>query len=82
MEKPIDSHPILQIANTVDVSICRPDEIMILSILDSVCIDRGSFFEPGAITTFAFPKTEAQIHQFNFDGKSYAKRVYFKNNVG
>ena len=44
---------------------------MILSILDSVCIDRGSFFEPGAITTFAFPKTEAQIHQFNFDGKSY-----------
>ena len=31
---------------------------MILSILDSVCIDRGSFFEAGAITTFAFPQGE------------------------
>lgn len=44
---------------------------MILSILDSVCIDRGSFFEAGAITTFAFPQGEKEIHQFNFDGKSY-----------
>ena len=44
---------------------------MMLSILDSLCVDRGSFFESGVITTFAFPKTESQIHQFDFDGKSY-----------
>ena len=44
---------------------------MMLSILDSLCVDRGSFFEAGAITTFAYPKSESEIHQFNFDGKSY-----------
>ena len=44
---------------------------MILSVLDSVCVDRGSFFEAGAITTFAFPKEEKEIHQFDFDGKTY-----------
>ena len=44
---------------------------MILSLLDSVCVDRGSFFEAGAITTFAFPKEEKEFHQFDFDGKTY-----------
>lgn len=32
MDKSVDEHPILQIAHTVDVSICRPDEIMVLSV--------------------------------------------------
>lgn len=27
----------------------------LLSIVDSVCIDRGSFYEPGPVTSFAFP---------------------------
>ena len=44
---------------------------MILSILDSVCVDRGSFFEAGAITTFAFPQGEKDIHQISFGGKEY-----------
>lgn len=29
-----------------------------LSLLDSVCIDRGSYFEPGPITTYAYPTSE------------------------
>ena len=29
-----------------------------LSLLDSVCIDRGSYFEPGPITTYAYPASE------------------------
>jgi hypothetical protein len=44
---------------------------MMLSILDSFCVDRGSFFEAGAITTFAFPKSETEIHEFNFEGKTF-----------
>ena len=44
---------------------------MMLSILDSLCVDRGSFFEAGAITTFAFPKSETEIHEFNFEGKTF-----------
>ena len=50
------------------------DEIfkqMILSILDSVFVDRGSYFSPGAITTFAFPSEGQEKHTFDFNGKSY-----------
>ncbi|MCI1208601.1 MAG: hypothetical protein LKF96_04075 [Treponema sp.] len=37
-------------------------EQFILSVLDSLMIDRGSFFEPGPVTAFAFPgKGDEQI---------------------
>jgi hypothetical protein len=32
-------------------------EQLILSVIDSIMIDRGSFFEPGIVTTFAYPAT-------------------------
>ncbi len=44
-------------------------EQFILSVLDSVMIDRGSFTENGIITAFAFPKAGTKKITLNIDGK-------------
>ena len=38
------------------------DQLMqfIISCVDSVCTDRGSYYSPGPITTFAFPEEESE----------------------
>ena len=44
-------------------------EQFIISCVDSLCIDFGSYYNPGPITSFAFPKGEAQNHSIEIDGE-------------
>lgn len=44
-------------------------EQMILSVLDSLMVDRGSFSEAGIITRFAFPKTQSMAVTLEIGGK-------------
>ena len=44
-------------------------EQFIISCVDSLCIDYGSYYSPGPITSFAFPKGEAQNHSIEIDGE-------------
>ena len=44
-------------------------EQFIISCVDSLCIDYGSYYHPGPITSFAFPKGEAQNHSIEIDGE-------------
>lgn len=44
-------------------------EQFIISCIDSLCIDYGSYYNPGPITSFAFPKGENQNHSIEIDGE-------------
>lgn len=44
-------------------------EQFIISTLNSLCIDNGSFTSPGIITTYAFPKTQDRQVNLNIAGK-------------
>ena len=44
-------------------------EQFIISCIDSLCIDYGSYYHPGPITSFAFPKGENQNHSIEIDGE-------------
>ena len=44
-------------------------EQFIISCVDSLCIDYGSYYHPGPITNFAFPKGENQNHSIEIDGE-------------
>ena len=42
-------------------------EQFIISCVDSICIDYGSYYHPGPITSFAFPKGENQDYTIQID---------------
>lgn len=44
-------------------------EQFIISTLNSLAIDRGSFYSPGIITTYAFPETSRKSVNLNIAGK-------------
>ena len=44
-------------------------EQFIISCVDSLCIDYGSYYSPGPITSFAFPKGETENHSIEIDGE-------------
>lgn len=44
-------------------------EQFIISCVDSLCIDYGSYYNPGPITSFAFPKGETENHSIEIDGE-------------
>lgn len=43
----------------------------ILSILDSINIDRGSYFEAGLVTSYTFPKSNDITQSISFENKEY-----------
>ena len=45
-------------------------EQFVISCVDSLCIDYGSYYHPGPITSFAFPKDENQDYTIQIDGKN------------
>ena len=45
-------------------------EQFVISCVDSLCIDYGSYYHPGPITSFAFPKGENQDYTIQIDGKN------------
>ena len=52
---------------TENADACNP---YMISILDSLCIDRGSYYESGIMTTYAYPKTsKATKVTLTIDGK-------------
>lgn len=65
-----DNSNILVIAGFAETSKSYDLEQMILSILDSVMIDKGSFREAGAITAFAYPKTKQKNVSLKINGKT------------
>lgn len=44
-------------------------EQFIISCVDSLCIDYGSYYSPGPLTSFAFPKGEVQNHTVEIAGE-------------
>ena len=44
-------------------------EQFIISCIDSLCIDYGSYYNPGPLTSFAFPKGETENHSIEIDGE-------------
>ena len=47
-----------------------------LSALDSLCIDRGSFYEPGPVTSFAVPATGKKIGaSLDIDGRKFTVQM-------
>lgn len=67
--------PLVQSKNFLTVLSFAPQdkaydcEQFILSVLDAVMVDRGSFSENGIITAFAFPKAGTKKITLNIDGK-------------
>ncbi|MBE6344307.1 MAG: hypothetical protein E7063_01270 [Spirochaetaceae bacterium] len=51
-------------------------EPIILSAIDSLYIDRGSFYSAGPVTTFAFPESEEQSITLNIAGKEIPTVIY------
>lgn len=47
----------------------------IISCINSLAVDRGSYYEPGPITTFAFPKTGALPVTLEIAGKSIKTEI-------
>lgn len=47
-------------------------ESMILSSLDAVSVDRASFFNPGPVTCYAYPKEGVFRKNIDFEGSKYA----------
>ena len=44
-------------------------EQFVISCVDSLCIDYGSYYSPGPLTSFAFPKGEVQNHSVEIAGE-------------
>lgn len=44
-------------------------EQFVISCVDSLCIDYGSYYSPGPLTSFAFPKGEVQNHTVEIAGE-------------
>ena len=44
-------------------------EQFVISCIDGLCIDYGSFYSPGPITSFAFPKGENQNYEIEIAGE-------------
>lgn len=44
-------------------------EQFVISCIDSLCIDYGSYYSPGPLTSFAFPKGEVQNHTVEIAGE-------------
>ena len=44
-------------------------EQFVISCVDSLCIDYGSYYSPGPFTSFAFPKGEVQNHTVEIAGE-------------
>jgi len=44
-------------------------EQFVISCVDSLCIDYGSYYSPGPLTSFAFPKGEIQNHTVEIAGE-------------
>ena len=44
-------------------------EQFVISCVDSLCIDYGSYYSPGPLTCFAFPKGEVQNHTVEIAGE-------------
>ncbi|MBQ4554327.1 MAG: hypothetical protein IJA53_04380 [Spirochaetaceae bacterium] len=44
-------------------------EQFVISCVDSLCIDYGSYYGPGPLTSFAFPKGEVQNHTVEIAGE-------------
>ena len=44
-------------------------EQFVISCVDSLCIDYGSYYSPGPLTSFAFPKSEVQNHTVEIAGE-------------
>lgn len=44
-------------------------EQFVISCVDSLCIDYGSYYSPGPLTSFAFPKGEIQNHSVEIAGE-------------
>ena len=44
-------------------------EQFVISCVDSLCIDYGSYYSPGPLTSFAFPKGEVQNHTVEITGE-------------
>lgn len=44
-------------------------EQFVISCVDSLCIDYGSYYSPGPLTSFAFPKGEVQNHTVKIAGE-------------
>lgn len=65
-----DNSNILVIAGFAETSKSYDLEQMILSLLDSLMIDKGSFRESGAVTTFAYPKSKTKKIALKINGKT------------
>ncbi|HAH61092.1 MAG TPA: hypothetical protein DCL73_03205 [Treponema sp.] len=52
-----------------DAQIEKDSEQFIMSVLNSLAIDRGSSFEPGIIVSYAFPPTEKQTVPLTINGR-------------
>lgn len=50
-------------------------EQFILSVLDCVMVDRGSFYEAGIITSFAFPKSSEEQVNLKIAGKEIQTKI-------
>lgn len=62
--------------NTQDDATYSAVEPIILSAIDSLYIDRGSFYSAGPVTTFAFPDSEEQNITLNIGGKEISTVIY------
>ncbi|MCR4939957.1 MAG: hypothetical protein K5930_07625 [Treponemataceae bacterium] len=53
------------------------EELMqfVISCVDSVCTDRGSYYSSGPITSFAFPETEQEKHTVTIGGTDITIRL-------
>lgn len=49
----------------------------ILSALDSVCIDRGSYFESGPVTSYAYPSEGKKIVELSIDNQKIPVSIDF-----
>jgi hypothetical protein len=59
-----------------DEQIEKDSEQFIMSVLNSLAIDRGSSFEPGIIVSYAFPQTERQDVTLTINGRSIQTQLY------
>lgn len=56
-------------------------EQFIISVLNSLAIDRGSFYSPGIITTYAFPRNNPKNVSVSIGGKNIKTQIDADDNI-